>query len=230
MLSIVIPTLNAAATLPHCLAALVPAMVEGLLKEVIIADGGSDDETAMIAEAAGARFIRGEAGRGRQLAAGAAQAREDWLLFLHADTVLEPEWIGAARAAMAHISDRQDGRGAAYFRLALDDPRRRARLMEALVAARCSLLGLPYGDQGLLIRRDFHAACGGFRPLVLMEDVDLARRIGRRRLLALETRAVTSAARYHRSGYVRRTLRNIACLTLFRLGADPAFIKRVYEK
>ena len=230
MLSIVIPTLNAGQTLPHCLAALVPAMVEGLLKEVIIADGGSDDETAMIAEAAGARFFRGEAGRGRQLAAGADRARANWLLFLHADTVLAPEWIGAVRAAMAHIGDDQAGRGAAYFRFALDDPRRRARIMETLVAVRCRLLGLPYGDQGLLISRDFYEACGGFRPLALMEDVDMARRIGRRRLLALKTPAVTSAARYRHGGYVHRTLRNIACLTLFWLGADTAMIKRIYER
>ncbi len=230
MLSIVIPTLNAAATLPHCLAVLVPAMVEGLLKEVIISDGGSVDETALIAEAAGAHYLRGEPGRGRQLVTGAERARGDWLLFLHADTVLEPDWTGAVRAAMAHIESCQSGRGAAYFRFALDDPRRRARVMEALVAARCSLLGLPYGDQGLLIRRDFYEACGRFRPLVLMEDVDLVRRIGRRRLRALPVRAVTSAARYHESGYMRRTLRNIACLALYRLGTDPATIRRIYEK
>ena len=79
-------------TLAPCLAALVPAVVEGLVREAIISDGGSTDDTHVIAEAAGARFVAGERGRGAQLARGASLAKGDWLLFLHADTVLEEGW------------------------------------------------------------------------------------------------------------------------------------------
>jgi glycosyltransferase involved in cell wall biosynthesis len=90
MISLIIPTLNAERTLAHCLAALVPAVVDGLVQEAVLVDGGSIDETRAIAEAAGTHLIVAPAGRGSQLEAGASEARGDWLLFLHADTVLEP--------------------------------------------------------------------------------------------------------------------------------------------
>ena len=93
---------------------------------------------------------------------------------------------------------------------------------------RCRLLALPYGDQGLLIPRGLYEALGGFRPLPLMEDVDLVRRIGRRRLALLPVAAVTSAARYRRAGYGPRVLRNLACLSLYGLGVPPRVIARLY--
>ena len=103
MISVVIPTLNAEAGLAATLSALVRGSVQGLVREVIIADGGSRDATADIAEVAGARFLRGDKGRGSQLAAGAEQARSKWLLFLHGDTVLQPGWEAEARAFMARV-------------------------------------------------------------------------------------------------------------------------------
>jgi glycosyltransferase involved in cell wall biosynthesis len=92
MISVVIPTLNSEAGLPATLARLVPATVDGLVREVIIVDGGSSDGTRAIAELTGARLITAARGRGTQLAAGAAKARFPWLLFLHADTGLEEGW------------------------------------------------------------------------------------------------------------------------------------------
>ncbi|MEE8246899.1 MAG: glycosyl transferase family 2, partial [Alphaproteobacteria bacterium] len=88
--------------------------------------------------------------------------------------------------------------------------------------------GLPYGDQGLLIHRDLYSRVGGFRPLPLMEDVDIVRRIGARRLVVLEAAALTSAARYRRAGYLRRSLRNLACLGLYFLGVPPRLLVRLY--
>ncbi len=117
---------------------------------------------------------------------------------------------------------------AAYFGFRLDDAAPAARILEAAVGLRCRLLGLPYGDQGLLIARDLYLRLGGFRPLPLMEDVDLVRRIGRRRLVALSCTATTSAARYRREGYVLRPLRNLFCLTLYFLGVPPRRILRFY--
>ena len=117
---------------------------------------------------------------------------------------------------------------AAVFRLALDDPDRRARRIERLANWRTRTLGLPYGDQGLLLSRAFYQALGGFRPLVLMEDVDLARRIGRRRLVVLEHSATTSADRYRRDGWLRRPARNLALLSAYFLGVPPRVLNRFY--
>jgi rSAM/selenodomain-associated transferase 2 len=225
-LGIVIPTLNAARGLPATLAALAEAAAAGLVADLVVADGGSTDHSGEIGRRCGARVIATPRGRGGQLAAGARTVAGDWLLFLHADTVLEPGW---AVAVAAFVRDPANRDRAAYFRFALDDAAPAARRLERLVAWRCRRLGLPYGDQGLLIARRRYQALGGFRPLPLMEDVDLVRRIGRRRLVALAPRAVTSAERYRRDGYLRRALRNLACLSLWRLGLPPRLIRRLYR-
>jgi rSAM/selenodomain-associated transferase 2 len=226
-ISIVIPTLNAATALPDSLPPLAAFAAVDLIREVIIADGGSVDETAAIAEAAGARFVQADPGRGPQLGAGAAAARGDWLLFLHADTVLQPGWDGAVRD---FIADDDNLRRAGYFRFALDDGRPAARRIQWLANLRARALGLPYGDQGLLISGGFYRQLGGFRPLALMEDVDLVWRIGRRRLCMLKATAVTSAERYRRDGFWRRPVRNQFCLLLWFIGVSPDRIMRVYHR
>jgi rSAM/selenodomain-associated transferase 2 len=223
VLSIVIPTLDAASTLPATLAALGAAGPE---REVVVADGGSRDATRALAEAAGARVIECPPGRGGQLAAGARAARGDWLLFLHADTMLGAGW---AEAAARFASDPAGAERAAVFRFALDDRAPAARRLERLVAWRGRVLGLPYGDQGLLIGRAFHDRLGGFRALPLMEDVEIIRRIGRRRLVFLDAPATTSAARYRRGGYLLRPARNLFCLSLYFAGVPPRLILRVYR-
>lgn len=227
-ISVVIPTLDAARTLPATLAALVPAALDGLVKEVVVADGGSQDETARIAEAAGARVLEAPRGRGAQLAQGAAAARGDWLLFLHADTVLEESWTEETRAFLG-----ETGR-AGVFTLAFDAKGLAPRLVAAGAMARTRLLGSPYGDQGLLIARALYEGIGGFRPLPLFEDVDIVERLtkakGRRALHVFRSRALTSAARYERDGYMRRVLKNALCLALYRFGASPARIAEIYAR
>jgi hypothetical protein len=137
--------------------------------------------------------------------------------------LLEDGWLHAIRNHMRDWPHR-----AAYFRFALDDPAWQARLLERGVALRSRLLGLPYGDQGLLVSRALYLASGGFRPLPLMEDVDLVRRLGRRRLRPLDAAAVTSAERWRRDGWWRRSARNLTCLALYHLGASPKRIARLY--
>jgi rSAM/selenodomain-associated transferase 2 len=202
--------------------------VEGVVREVVIVDGGSTDRTLHIADAAGAAIVKASAGRGGQLIAGAKTARFPWLLFLHADTLLEPTWSREA----AQFIERQDGGqhpiGAAAFRFALDDQGTRPRLVEAGVGLRATLLKLPYGDQGLLIPRALYDEIGGYRALPLMEDVDIIRRLGRRRVTILRTAAVTSASRYRRDGYVTRIARNVSCLVLYSAGVPMRIIKRIY--
>lgn len=230
MISVVIPTLNAQRSLPDTLTALIPATVEGLVREVIIADGGSSDQTRELADGAGAEILRLSACRGAQLAAGAAAARHPWLLFLHADTVLEPGWEREVTSFIDAIEAGRREPAAAAFRFALDDEGMAPRLLETLVALRCSALRLPYGDQGLLISRDLYDEIGGIRDLPVMEDIDLVRRLGRRRMRLLRTRAITSAARYRRDGYLKRTLKNQMCLLLYALNFSPARISRFYEQ
>lgn len=218
-LSVVIPTLNEAARLPATLAAL-----GALPAEVVVADGGSTDATVAVARAGGARVIPAPRGRGAQLAAGVAASRGAWLLLLHADTRLGRGWAAASRGLMAAGAGR-----AGYFRFALDSGDARARRLERAVAWRCRVLALPYGDQGLLVARRLLAEVGGVRALPLMEDVDLVRRLGRRRLLALDAPALTSAARWEREGWTRRSARNLACLSLFAAGLPPRVIARFYS-
>lgn len=224
MISIVIPTFQAAEGLPRTLRNLVPACACGMVREAIIADAGSSDDTREIGLAAGARVIDAPRGRGRQLAAGARAARGPWFLFLHADTVLDSAWTDEVRAFMA----RGDGQAAA-FRFALDDEAPAARRLEHLVRWRCSLFKLPYGDQGLLIHRSLYDAVGGYSDMPLFEDVDLVRRIGRRRLSLLQSRAVTSAERFRRDGYVKRSARNLSLLARYYLGASPDALARAYD-
>jgi rSAM/selenodomain-associated transferase 2 len=217
-LSAVIPTLNAARELPACIAAL-----RGVPDEMIIADGGSTDGTPAVAARLGARVVEAPRGRGAQLAAGVLASRGDWLLLLHADTRLDPAWAEVGRNHMLSHAG-----AAGYFRFALDSDDPRARRLERLVAWRCRVFALPYGDQGLLVPRASLDAIGGVRPLPLMEDVDLVRRLGRRRLVALEAAAVTSAARWERDGWCRRSLRNLGCLALYAAGVPPRVIARIY--
>jgi rSAM/selenodomain-associated transferase 2 len=217
MLSVVIPALNAAATLGPCLAAVREA------DEMIVVDGGSTDGTAALAESSGARLVRSPPGRGLQLAAGAAAAKGDWLLFLHADTLLAPGWRETVERHMAQAPG-----SAACFRFRLDAGAKRARLVEAGVALRVRLLGLPYGDQGLLIPRRLYEEVGGYRPLPLMEDVDLVRRIGARRIERLGVDAVTSAERWRTGGWLRRSGRNLLCLACYRFGMSAERIAQLY--
>lgn len=228
MISVVIPTLNAEQGLAATLTALVPAAVEGLVREVIVVDGGSTDRTLKIAETSGAEIVRAAEGRGMQLAAGAERARFPWLLFLHADTVLDVGWEREASAFIERVDIGQREPAAAVFGFALDDLGILPRLVEAGVAVRSSLLRLPYGDQGLLIPAPLYRQIGGYKPLPIMEDVDIVRRLGRSRTILLRSRAVTSATRYRRDGYMLRVLRNWSCLTLYYLRVPAAVIQRIY--
>jgi rSAM/selenodomain-associated transferase 2 len=217
-LSVIIPALNAERSLPVVLAGVHASA------EVVVVDGGSADRTADVAARHGARVVAAPRGRGTQLVAGVAAARHAWLLLLHADTRLACGWDAVARAHISSFPDR-----AGYFRFALDCSDPRARRLERLVAWRCRVLALPYGDQGLLIHRDLLRHVGGIRPLPLMEDVDLVRRLGRRRLSALDAAAVTSAERWLRDGWLRRSARNLLCLSLWFAGVPPRHIARWYR-
>ncbi len=194
--------------------------------EIIVVDGGSTDETRSIANRFGARVFYSKKGRGPQLRAGGEEANGQWLLFLHADTRLTPIWFEAVQ----QFIDKNNENKAAVFRFAFDDTSKLAKLIEGGVNLRCKLFGLPYGDQGLLISKKLYHDIGGYKPIPLMEDVDIVRRIGAKRLELLPARAYTSAIRYQQHGYVLRALRNLCILTLYFCGVSPRWLARLYGR
>jgi len=222
-ISVVIPSLNAAAALPACLAALVEGLQAGLIREVIVSDGGSTDGTPRLAEGWGAEAISGAPSRGGQLRRGCDAAGGEWLLVLHADTVLAPGWTDAVQAHMARGS-----KAAGWFRLRFDQRGLAPRLVAGWANFR-SACGLPYGDQGLLLSRVLYDAVGGYPDQPLMEDVALARAL-RGRLARLEGIAVTSAEKYRRQGWLRRGGRNLWTLMRYIMGASPDALAESYRR
>lgn len=229
--SIVVPVLRDAPELERLLDALAGQGAAGVAgsdpsSELIVAngDGADPDVAALRRRFPGVRWTASDPGRGRQLNAGARLASGEWLLFLHADTCPEPGWrAGIARAA-------QDPRvvgGALRFTLRSDA--RAARLVERGVAWRVRWLGLPYGDQGIFVRRAVFEQVGGCRPLPLMEDVDLVRRLRRRgRMAHLRTPILVSPRRWDRDGWLRRTASNLLLLVLYCVGVSPERLARCY--
>jgi rSAM/selenodomain-associated transferase 2 len=223
MISVIIPTFDDASHLPRTLSPLVNGVAHGLIKEVIVSDGGSSDETLEIAEAAGCDIIVGPKGRAKQMRAGVGVARASWLLFLHADTALSDGWdaevSGFVRGPRARMH-------AAAFRLAFDDPSPDAQRTLFWARIRADWLKLPYGDQGLLISRLLYEGLGGFQDLSSMEDIDLLQRIGRKRLSVLKSQATISADKYRR-GYGKRL--HPATMARYLIGANPAELSKAYD-
>ena len=227
MISVVIPALNSEANLAHTLSCLVRGAAEELISQVIVVDGGSTDATRQIADAFGATIAASKKGRGRQLAVGANKAKNDWILFLHADTVLQDGWEREVRAFMEQV-ERTGGQKAAVFRFAIDDYSAKARRLEALVRFRCWIFALPYGDQGLLISRHLYNHVGGFEDVPLMEDVGIVKRLGRRRLVYLRSQAVTSARRFRQTGFFLQPIKNFTLLMLYFLKVPPHVLAKLY--
>lgn len=221
-ISIVIPSLNEARRIGQTVAELVDQ--PGV--EVIVADGGSQDQTVSLAAQAGARVITAPVGRGSQQNVGAQAAQGRILLFLHADTRL-PE--GFAPQILAALRER--GIVAGAFRFAVDATGWRFRLLEQCANWRASWLGLPYGDQGLFLTADRFQAMGGFREIPLLEDLDLVLRLRKNGRLALLTiPARTSARRWQRLGFMRTTMMNQLILLGFFFGIRPDRLARWYGR
>jgi rSAM/selenodomain-associated transferase 2 len=222
--SIIIPTLNAGAVLPETLAHLGEGLEAGLIRELVISDGGSDDDTCAVADAAGALVVPGPPGRGGQLMRGVAASEGEWLLILHADTHLAPGW---AAAVLAHLREQPGAAG--YFRLAFRTQGFAPRMVAGWANLRARLFGLPYGDQGLLVARALYDRVGGYPDIPLMEDVAIARSL-RGQLARLNATVTTSAARYVARGWLRRGARNLITLARYQAGADPADLSKFYHK
>lgn len=221
-ITVVIPALNESDAIHRT----VRSAFAGGAGEVIVVDGGSRDGTAAAARDDGARVVECSAGRGRQLAAGAAAARGEMLLFLHADNWLSP---GCLQQLVASVAGDAQCWGA--FRQRIDAPQFCYRWLEVGNAARVRLVGLPFGDQALFVPRALYEKVGGFPDEPLMEDVILARRLRRlRRPVLLPGPLHVSPRRWQRHGVVRQTVRNWTIQLAFRLGVSPRRLVSYYER
>ncbi|MBL6932480.1 MAG: TIGR04283 family arsenosugar biosynthesis glycosyltransferase [Rhodospirillales bacterium] len=224
-LSIIIPTLNEGYNIGSTIDALKKDGIR-CRYDIVVVDGGSEDQTVDEARLRGAQIVKSEPGRGKQLAAGGLRARGYWFLFLHADTELSSGWFEEAERFM---NDDANYRHAAVFSFLLDDDTPAANVLEAIVNWRTKILALPYGDQGLLMSRSLYHDLHGYAPFAIMEDVEIIRRIGRDRLHVFKAKAITSADKYRRDGYFFRPMKNLFCLCLYFLGVPTRLISKIYR-
>lgn len=221
MLSIIVPALNEADGLGAQLAALAPLRARGA--EIIVADGGSDDGTAALAQPHADRVVVAPRGRARQMNAGAAAARGECLLFLHADTRLTADADRLVETVLA------DGHAWGRFDVAIEGRHPLLPLIARLMNLRSRLTGIATGDQAMFVRRAAFAACGGFPDIALMEDIALSRalkRIGRP--ACLRQRVRTSGRRWDRQGFWRTVLLMWRLRLAYFFGADPARLAQDY--
>jgi rSAM/selenodomain-associated transferase 2 len=219
--SLVIPVLFDA----DAASALLGTLPAGPSAEIIVVDGAADPRLPAIVAAHGhATLHHSDLGRARQMNAGAATATGEWLLFLHADSTLPAGWL----AAIGALDDDVIG---GWFRFALDDPAWQARVIERLTAWRVKHFHLPYGDQGLFVRRRVFHTLGGFRDLPLMEDVEFVRRLPHAgRVVELPLPLTTSARRWRREGWFRRSTKNLLLVGLYFVGVTPDRLVRWYRR
>jgi rSAM/selenodomain-associated transferase 2 len=210
--SIIIPTLNEESCLGDCLRSLRAQQPH----QIIVADGGSDDETCQIALAADV-VVPAPRGRAAQMNAGARQATGRVLLFLHADCRLEE---GAVEDSEYRLS--LPGVAAGCFTMHVPEPGTLFRLIDAAATARVRLAGIAYGDQGLFVRRELFEKVGGFPGLRFMEDVFMSRTLKRwGRIIVSTRRILVSPRRWQKAGIVRQTLRNWTLTGLALAGVHP---------
>ena len=220
-LSIIIPTLNEAAVLPATLTAV--SGCPGV--EVVVADGGSSDDTCRIASDAGAKVLQVDGGRSGQLNAGAAASSGDILLFLHADTILPNAYEDVVRQTLD-----DPGTVAGAFSFRTDSERFRMRLVELGTNIRSRILQMPYGDQGLFLTRRIFDQSGGFPGMPLMEDFEFVRSLRRRgRIATVPEVAVTSGRRWQDLGVLRTLLINQMVIAAYLAGKSPEHLAAYYR-
>lgn len=223
-LSVIVPVYREAARVGPALRRLRATMPEPRV-EILLVDGSPDQDTLAAAPDLGLRKIVAPLGRSSQMNAGAAQSRGRALLFLHADTRLPEEALALILETLADPSV-----AAGAFALRIDSTSPLARLFGRISSLRSRITRIPFGDQGLFLKRELFFELGGFAAIPLMEDIELMRRLKRqgRRVRILDAAASTSGRRWEREGALFCTCRNVALRVLYGLGADPAWLARFY--
>jgi rSAM/selenodomain-associated transferase 2 len=225
-ISIIVPVLGEAGRINAFLDKLL-RIINGRRAEIIVVDGANDAATISAIAHPDVIRIASERGRARQMNAGAAIAKGNILLFLHADVEL-----GAC--AMEHVSAAMSNGeyAAGAFSLDFDNKGLMLRLIAARSNLRCRLSRIPYGDQGIFIKTAYFKQIGGYREIDFLEDVDLMRRIRRdgKKICLLKDKIITSARRWEKEGVLFCTLRNQVMVSLFALGVNPNRLAQFYRK
>ena len=219
-ISIVIPTLNSQKTIKKTFVSLLEGIEAGLIRELIVVDGGSTDETKEIVVGYGGKFISCKESRGLQICIGVKLAQGDFIFILHSDSVLQADWS----KKISKFLNREVGY---YCKLSFDSKHPLAYLTSNWANARSRIFNLPYGDQGLLLARQLLIENGNYSSIPVMEDVDLALRL-KGRLFGMPIAITTSSEKYQKEGWLRQGRRNIFRLARFLLGADPTSLKDNY--
>jgi rSAM/selenodomain-associated transferase 2 len=221
-LSIIVPVLNEAASFGDALAALAPLRARGA--EVIVADGGSTDATVKLARDLADRVVTSPRGRGAQMNAGAAVARSEALLFLHADTRLPADAVALVVDGLADW-----GRVWGRFDVSIEGRSALLPVIAAMMNLRSSLTGIATGDQAMFMTRDAFARAGGFPDIALMEDIAMSRRLKRlSRPVALSARVRTSGRRWDERGALRTVLMMWRLRLLYFFGVAPEKLAQRY--
>ncbi|MEI7671298.1 MAG: TIGR04283 family arsenosugar biosynthesis glycosyltransferase [Deltaproteobacteria bacterium] len=194
--------------------------------EIIVVDGQAEAETVAAIRDSTVQKLCSEKGRGRQLNRGAASAKGDVLLFLHADTILPTAAFERLAEAM-----RDESCVGGAFSLRIDSPRAAFRVIETVANLRSRLMKIPYGDQAIFIRTSCYWRLGGFREIPIMEDVDFMRRIKRNagKIIISPEPVITSARRWEKEGILFGTLRNWLLVILYLCGVAPERLARFYR-
>ncbi|HEX7705669.1 MAG TPA: TIGR04283 family arsenosugar biosynthesis glycosyltransferase [Thermoanaerobaculia bacterium] len=219
--SVVIPTLNEEEWIVRTIESAFAAGAS----EVIVADGGSGDRTLVLAETTGARLVPAARGRGQQLNRGAAAAAHEFLIFLHADTLLPAGAIAAVESALA--SNASFG----GFRVRFFEGGWRLRYVAFMINMRTRLTRAPWGDQAQFARRDAFVASGGYPDVPIMEDYEFALRMKRATspaLLPLEV--TTSGRRFLARGVIRTSILNWIVIGAWHLGVSPDRLAAWYRR
>ena len=221
-ISVIIPALNEAENA----GAAVASAAQDKPHEIIVVDGGSADQTVRVASEAGATVLESQPGRAKQINAGAVCATGNVLLFVHADTLLPQGY-----AACAALCLREPGIAAGAFRFAVGHPFRGSKWIEQTTNLRSRWLQMPYGDQGLLVRRSLFEELGGFADLPILEDYELIRRLRQHgRVTTLPQATRTSARRWQQLGFLRTTLINSWLILAYHLGWPVEKLAATYRK
>lgn len=222
-LSIVIPTLNEAAVIESVLKPLQDAREAG--HEVIVIDGGSDDNTIALSAPLADRVIQAPRGRARQLNAGAAAARGDVLVFLHADTIL------ADKALRVLIAAYDNGADWAHFRVQMAGSNVLLKIVAFFMNLRSRMTHIATGDQCISCRRDVFNWCQGFPEIELMEDIEFCKRLKRRGWYprCLRAKVTTSSRRWENFGIIHTVLLMWRLRLAYYFGADPAQLAAIYQ-
>ncbi len=216
----IIPTLDE----ESCIAAAIGSAFAAGAAEVIVTDGGSRDATIAIARASGARVIEGETMRSRQMNRAAAEAMNDALVFLHADTLLPR---GSCATVVNMLTSGVIFGG---FRLQFTEPSLRLRVAAALINLRTRFTRCPWGDQAQFVSRKTFLECGRFLEIPIMEDYEIALRMKRRgRTVVLPETVTTSGRRFLERGVLRTAITNWRIIIAWRMGADAEKLARIYR-